>query len=110
MSGATTKTTTQYGELLIPLPAVEVGIDHGLPEPGAVTSQLKVLDQQPSPHALRLQLSAPAASHQVLFLRVNDKKIHPRIEGAEVSADASQIRVQFPPGAGYVEKTVTLSW
>jgi len=106
----TTKTTTQNGELLIPLPAVEVGIDHGLPEAGAVTSQLKVLDQQPSPHGLRLQLSAPAASHQVLFLRLNDKKIHPRIEGADVSADSSQIRVQFPPGSGYVEKEVTISW
>jgi hypothetical protein len=45
-----------------------------------------------------------------LFLRLNDVKIHPRVDGAEVSADSSQIRVQFPPGAGYVEKAVTLSW
>jgi hypothetical protein len=55
-------------------------------------------------------LSAPANSHQVLFLRLNDPKIHPRIEGAEISAGSSQIRVQFPPGTGYVEKAVTLSW
>ena len=101
---------TENRELRIPLPAVEVGIGHGLPEAGAVTSQLKVLDQQSSPHALRIQLSAPAASQQTLFLRVNDAKARLHIEGAEVSADSSQIHIQFPPGAGYVEKVVRLSW
>ena len=98
------------GELRIPLPVAEVGIAHGLPEPGAVTSQLKVLDQQASPHSLRLQLSAPGGSNQVLFLRVNNSNVRLRTEGAEVSADSSQLRVQFPAGAAYVEKAVTLSW
>ncbi len=103
------------GELLIPLPPVEVGIGHGLPEPGSVTSQLKVLDQQRSPRSMRLRLSAPANSFQELFLRVNDPKIHLTGDGAAVSADSSQIRIQFPSSDGstsdaYVEKTVTLSW
>jgi hypothetical protein len=102
--------TVANGDLRIPLPAAEVGIAHGLPEAGAVTSQLKVLDQQMLPHSLKLRLSAPAASQQVLSLRLNDPKIHLRSDGAEVSADFSQLRVQFPPGDGYVDKVVTLTW
>jgi hypothetical protein len=98
------------GELRIPLPAAEVGIAHGLPEPGAVTSQMKVIHQQASSRSLRLQLSAPANSHQTMFLRLNDPKVHPRVEGAEMSIDFSELRIQFPAGAGYVEQIVTLSW
>lgn len=102
--------TTANGDLRIPLPAAEVAIAHGLPEAGAVTSHLKVLDQQTLPHSLKLRLSAPAASEQVLFLRLNDPKIHLRSDGAEVSAGFSQLRVQFPPGDGYVDRVVTLTW
>ena len=102
--------TIVNGELRIPLPAAEVGIPHGLPEAGAVTSQMKILDQQESPHSLRLRLSAPANSYQTLFLRLNDPNIHLRTDGAEVAADSAQLRMQFPPGAGYVDKVVTLSW
>ena len=98
------------GELRIPLPAVEVGIDHGLPIAGAVTSQMKVLDQQQSARTLRLLLAAPANSHQTLFLRVNDPKIHLRSDGTDVSSDSAQLRIEFPAGTGYVEKTLTLSW
>ncbi|MCU1299460.1 MAG: hypothetical protein JWO91_3738 [Acidobacteriaceae bacterium] len=100
----------ENGELRIPLPAAEVGITHGLPEAGAVTSQMKVLDQQTSPRSLRLRLSAPANSDQTLFLRLNDPKIHLRSEGTKIAADSSQLQVHFPPGTGYVEKVVTLSW
>lgn len=94
----------------IPLSTVEVGIAHSLPEAGAVTSQMKVIDQQESSRSLKLSLSAPANSQQVLFLRLNDPKIHVHIDGAETSADSTQLRVRFPSGAGYVQKTVTLSW
>ena len=102
--------STVNGELRIPLPAVEVGITHGLPDAGARTTQMKVLDQQAAPHLLRLRLSAPANSEQSLFLRMNDPKVHPRIDGAETFADTTHIRIQFPSGAGYVEKVVSLSW
>jgi glycogen debranching enzyme len=101
---------TENGELRIPLPAAEVGVRHGLPEAGAVTAQMKILDQQESPHSLQLRLSAPASSEQTLFLRVNDPKIHLKSDGAEASADSTQLRMWFPLGTGYVEKLVTLSW
>jgi len=106
----TTGAQTKNGELQIPLPAVEVGLAHGLPEAGALTSQLKVLDQQLSRRSLRLRLAAPANSQQNLFLRLNDARIHLTVDGAEIAADSSQLRTQFPYGSGYVEKVVTLSW
>jgi glycogen debranching enzyme len=96
------------GELLIPLLPVEVGIGHRLPAPGATTSQMKVLDQMQSPRSLRLILSAIAGSSASLFVRVNDRKIHLRVDGAQLSSD--HLEVQFPPGDGYVHKIVTLSW
>ena len=100
----------ENGELRIPLPAVEVGVAHGLPEAGAPTSQLKILDQKQSPRSLQLRLSAPANSRQTIFLRLNEPKIWLKVDGAEFAADSAQLRTQFPPGIGYIEKTVTLSW
>jgi hypothetical protein len=41
---------------------------------------------------------------------LNDPKINLRTDGAEVFANFSQLQIHFPPGAGYVEKVVTLSW
>ncbi len=100
----------ENGELRIQLPAVEVGVGHGLPEAGALTSHMKILDQQQSPHSLRLRLSAPANSHQTMFLRLNEPNIRLKADGAEFDADSTQLRTQFPPGIGYIEKTVILSW
>jgi hypothetical protein len=98
------------GELTIPLPAVEVGTCHGLPEPGSITSEMKVLEQRADLHSLSLRLSAPANSQQTLFVRLNDQKIHLRIKGGEMPAGSSELHVQFPAGEGYKEKQVTLSW
>src|SRR5262249_41224801 len=99
--------------LQIPLPAVEAGIPHGLPDPGSTTSQMKVLDQQTSARSLTLRLAAPADSRQILLLRLNDPKVTVRSNGITVP-DSHQplleLQVTFPGGAGYVEKTVVFSW
>ena len=103
----------EKGELVIPMPAVEVGIAHGLPEPGSVTSQMKVLDQRASANSLSLSLSAPANAVESLFLRINDPRIRLAADGAEISktsADSSELQVHFPSGAGYQKKDVVLSW
>jgi hypothetical protein len=94
--------------LLIPLPAVEVGLSHALPEPGALTSQIKVLDEKYGNRSLQLKLSAPAGSRQSLFLRRNSAKTNLRINGA--TASAGQLIVQFPSGKDYVEQVVTITW
>lgn len=100
----------EHGELVIPLPAVEVGIAHALPEPGSVTSEVKVLDQRASANSLSLRLSAPANTVESLFLRVNDPSIRLAAVGAEISAGSAELRVHFPSGAGYQNKDIKLSW
>lgn len=103
-------TKVEGEHIFIPLPPVEIGITQNLPEPGASTSQLKVLDEHYSAHSLQLTLSAPASTQQGLFLRVNDHRIHLRIRGAEVTSDPATLTVEFPEGAAYEEKQVSLSW
>jgi hypothetical protein len=100
---------TKNEELRIP-PAVEVGIVHGLPEPGTATAQMKVLDQQASRALCACDYPPPLRACKTLFLRVNDLKVHLRADAAEISADSSQLRVPFPSCDGYVEKVPTLSW
>lgn len=100
----------QRGELTIPLPAVEIGIAHGLPEFGSITSQMKVLEQRATARSLSFRLSAPATSVQKIFVRINEPNVHIRVEGAEMPDDHSEIAVQFPAGNGYVEKELKLSW
>ncbi|HVJ08602.1 MAG TPA: hypothetical protein VM554_09465 [Acidisarcina sp.] len=102
------------GVLRIPLPAVEVGISHGLPQPGSATQQMKVLDQQAAANSLTLKLSAPALSHQTIFLRMNDRKAKVQMDGVEAPSEGNaslrKLQVVFGPGDGYVEKTVTFHW
>lgn len=102
------------GALRIPLPAVEAAITHGLPQPGSTTQQLKAIDQQYAPGSLQLTFSAPAQSVQTIFLRVNDRKIKLRIDGAFAMPDSSsslqKLRVEFGPGTGYVEKKISITW
>ena len=100
-------------ELRIPLPAVEVGLDHALPEPGSTTQQMKVIDQQSSMNSLTLTLSAPANSRQTIMLRVNDTHARVHIEGAQMPPEDSLVRpvqIDFSAGEGYVEKTVKFTW
>ncbi len=100
--------------LRIPLPAVEAALSHALPTPGALTQQLKVLDQELSANSLTLQLSAPAGSRQTLMVRINDPHVKLRVEGSQVTREGASplqpLQVDFSPGEGYVEKTVKFSW
>ncbi len=103
------------GNLLrIPLPVAEVGLDQALPEPGATTRQMKVIDQQTSANSLTLTLSAAGNSQQTLLLRVNDPHARLHVDGAQMPPENSSslrpVEVDFGPGEGYVEKTVTFTW
>ena len=101
------------GLLRIPLPPVEVDVTRDLPQPGSVTEQLKVLDQQTTAHSLTLRLSAPAESRQDLFLRVNQRNLKLQATGVKVPADIvalQKLTVNFGPGGGYVEQQVTFNW
>jgi glycogen debranching enzyme len=100
------------------LPPVEVAVPHGLPLPGARTSQMKVLAETAMANSLKLELEADAGSVVELKLRRNGTKLNVRADGAKlVSAEQSSgassldsLRVKFPSGAGYQQQTVTLHW
>jgi glycogen debranching enzyme len=114
LGSLTPGSSVSSGLLRIPLPAVEVGIPHALPQPGAVTQQMKVLDQQYSSNELTLRLSAIAGTHQAIDLRVNDPKAKIHLEGAEIAnpntSSLRTLQVDFGAGDGYVEKTVKITW
>ncbi len=101
------------GALRIPLPALEAGIDHGLPLAGSSTQQMKVLDQQTTADTLTLTLQAPANTKQNLFLRVNTPRAKPRAEGALITAGPNPslmpVQVNFGSGDGYVTQKVTFT-
>jgi glycogen debranching enzyme len=102
------------GVLRIPLPAVEAGLVQSLPNPGATTQQLKVVDQQSVGNSLSLRLSAPANSHQTIMLRINDPHARLHIEGAEIpqgnNSSLRPLQVDFGAGEGYVEKALKVTW
>jgi hypothetical protein len=104
---------TQANILRIPLPAVEVAMDQGLPEFGAAMSQLKVLDQQATAHSLTLSLSGIGGATYNLLLRENVSKAKLLVDGATLGASKDGLRpvsVLFPRASGYITKTVTFSW
>lgn len=99
--------------LRIPLPAAEVAIKPELPPFGQETAQMKVLDEQIMPRGLKLTLAAQAATRQTLLLRENAPDLKVQTHDAEIGSPKDGLRtvsVLFPPGKGYVSKTVTLSW
>lgn len=107
----------QGNVLHIPLPDVEIAMHHQLPEFGAATSQLKVLDQQATAHSLTLSLSGLGGSTYNLLLRENASKLHVRADGATLSVSKDGLRdglravsIAFSPAPGYAMKTVTFSW
>jgi hypothetical protein len=102
------------GVLRIPLPAVEAGLAQSLPNPGATTQQMKVLDQQSTEKSLLLRLSAPANSHQTITIRINDVHAKLHVEGAQMlqggNSSLRPLQVDFGAGEGYVEKTLKVTW
>lgn len=100
-------------ELDFPLPAVEAGLQQPLPLFGSTTQQMKVIDEEESPRSLKLSLAAQGGSMQSIDVRVNAVRGAVSAEGGDLQmhgSDLGTLRVQFPPGDGYVEKDVTLTW
>jgi len=94
--------------LHVPLPAVEVAVNHGLPPRGSRTAQMKVLSEKIEGRSLRLELEGMAGSQASLHLRRNDAAVTIKVEGAELVGD--ELQVSFGPGTGYLSQMVTLSW
>ncbi len=97
----------------IPRPDVGVAISHGLPEVGAETNQLKVLDQQTTARSNTLTLSGMGGETYALLLRENAAGLKFHADGATLGALNHGVRsmtVTFPKAARYTTKAVTFSW
>ncbi len=92
--------------LVIPLKPIELALPAALPEQGAATAQLKVLNEQFSARQAVFTFEATGLSSYDLPIRLN--RSHVTVKGAEVSQ--GKLHLQFPQGAGYQGKTVTFVW
>jgi glycogen debranching enzyme len=112
------RTAADGSSITFALPPVEVAVPHGLPLPGARTSQMKVLAETTTPHSLELELEAEAASVVKLKLRRNGTGLNVHAEGAELvpaehgsdTSNVDSLTVKFPAGTGYQHQTVKLHW
>jgi hypothetical protein len=87
-------------ELMVPLPAVELGISHVTPGPGDATGQIKAVEQDER----SVTFEAAGGSVYLLPVRVNRAGI--QIAGGVLVGD--RLRVAFPGGAGW--QRVRVSW
>jgi glycogen debranching enzyme len=93
-------------EARVKLPAVEVSVAHGLPERGARTAQMKVMQTTYEGRSLRLELEGVGGSTSELRVTKNEA-VTVKAEGATLEGDA--LRVTFV-GDGYQTQVVTLRW
>ncbi len=92
--------------LMMPLPAVELDVPHGLPLEGATTSQLKVLDEESDRHQATFTLAGMAGLTYELPVRLNRTGV--RLEGGRLNGD--HVEAVFPNGIRYQSAKLTFTW
>lgn len=92
--------------LSVALPVVEMGLRADVPAQGATTSAMKVLNEIVSGDSETFVLSAPGKS--VVNLPVRLHRPHVSVDGGGLNGNV--LRVEFPAGTGYQEKTVRFTW
>ena len=113
LASHTAGTHAEAATLHIPLPDVEAAVAIPVPEFGAESNQLKVIDQKIAAHSFALTLAGIGGETYKLQLRENAPNLHVHADGAMLGASSQGLRsaeVAFPPGAGYTDKTVVFSW
>ena len=93
-------TGSRTPELILELPAVEIGLLHDEPAPGASTAQIKAVAQTDR----SVTFEAQGGSVYDLPLRLNNRSA--KISGGVVNGN--RIHIEFPSGSGYQRTTV--SW
>ncbi len=97
----------------IPLPPVEIAIQHQQPQVGAETEQLKVLSEHTEANRCTLTLEGRGGSTYTFLLRENASDLHIQADGAQLGGIKTGLRivtVTFPGDAAYKHKTVSFSW
>ena len=105
-NGACLPQQSQARTITLPMPAVELAVPVPMPEQGARTSQVKVLDQKLSAHEALFVLSAPGGTNTQLPLRLNQPRV--QVEGGTIAR--GELTVDFPDGSGYQQHTVRFHW
>ncbi len=88
------------------LPTVELGIPADAPQQGAVTTQLKVVNESMTSHSATYTLSSPAGTAVTLPVRLHRPQV--KVEGAVLNGNT--LKVEFPEGNGYQERMVRFTW
>jgi len=99
----------------LPLPPIEVSLaEQSLPQPGAATSQPRVIEESYRAGNLMLVIEGIAGTTVNLSLRTNASRMSGKgasdikVDGAERGGD--KLRVTFPRGSGFVSQQVHISW
>jgi hypothetical protein len=91
----------------VALPVVELGVNAGVPAQGATTSALKVVTEEVANNSETFVLAAPGKTVANLAVRVH-KSRGVTVEGGALNGDS--LKVEFPDGSGYQERTVRFTW
>src|ERR1700761_1319091 len=78
------KVASDGASIAFALRPVVIAVPHGLPLPGARTSQMKVLSEAAGPHSLKLELEGEAGSSVELHVRRNESKLSLHAEGGTI--------------------------
>jgi glycogen debranching enzyme len=95
-----------FHTMTVALPVVELGVNAEVPSQGAITSGLKVVSEETTGYWASFVLSAPGKT--VANLPVKLHKTHVTVDGGTLIGGS--LRVVFPEGAGYQERTVRFTW
>jgi molybdopterin-binding protein len=93
-------------EISLPLPAVELGLPHGLPLAGAETADVKAIEERASDSGFTAVLEAPGGTVEELPVRFN----RGGVRVADGTVAGGKVRVEFPGSAGYQRRTISFSW
>lgn len=92
--------------LTLSLPPVEIEIPGALPQEGAITEQLKAIDEEITAQQATFTFEARGGSSYELPIRLNRTGIS--VKDGEIAA--GKLRLRFPDGIGYQRRTVTFTW
>jgi hypothetical protein len=93
-------------ELVLPLPAVEIGMPAEFPLPGSATADLKAVGESRTANHLEVDFEAPGGSEQWLPVRLNRPKV--QLLGGEIAG--GKLHLRFPAGNGYQRRSVSFTW
>jgi glycogen debranching enzyme len=100
------ETAASLHELVLQLPAVEIGVPTGLPLPGSRTSQLKMVGERHADNYFEADFEGPGGAEYDISVRLNRPNV--RASGSELSG--SRLHVRVPAGVGYQRTSVRFTW